>query len=530
MKPNQSLRAERELRGWSQMKVAEEIGTTAHNVRRWERGLTAPHPYFRERLCILYGKNARELGMVEDTKFIAESQAQLAQAVVSSNAGVEQRGASFLSESFSELFDPMTPLPDDHNLVGRNEALHTLKQMFAGEARQRTVALTGLPGIGKTALAVTLVYDQYVREHFPDGLLWVGLGPQPRIVEHLSRWAILLGLSGAHIATLNLQDEWSKAIRTQIGSRRMLLVIDDVWQIEEALAFRLGGRNCARLITTRFPTVARAFAPTGTYVVRELGERDSFILFTRLAPSAQEYEQETVHELVHSVGGLPLALTLIGKCLNIQMHSGQKRRIQAALDRLRDSEERLRLSKAQALLDRPPALSPGAPISLQTIIGVSDQLLDDQARMTLRSLSVFPAKPNSFSEEAAVAVSRFPVEVLDRLTDAGLLESSGSGRYMLHQSINDYARASLQDSDVYERLVGFMIRYVQDHQQDDDALTLESKNILAALDVAFERRMWEELQRGTEAFAASLIRRGMPELARQLLARAHHDSVSFESS
>lgn len=516
MKPNQSLRAERELRGWSQAKVAREIGTTAHNVSRWERGLTSPYPYFREQLCTLFGKNARELGLVEDTELIEE-----AQPLVSSSAQEGQRDTLSQSDSVAELFDPMTPLPLDHAIVGRKEALHRVKQLLVGEGRQRTVALTGLPGIGKTALAITLAYDSSVREQFPDGVLWVGLGSQPRIAEHLSRWAILLGLSGVHIAALNFQEQWSEAIRTQIGARRMLLVIDDVWNIEDALAFKVGGRNCAHLITTRSPTVARAFAPAGTYVVQELSELDSLALFMHLAPGTQAYERETVQELVNAVGGLPLALTLMGKCLNIQMHSGQPRRIQAALQRLRDSEERLHLSKAQASLERPPALSPGVPISLQTVIGVSDHLLDERARMMLRSLSVFPAKPNSFSEEAAITVANDSVEVLDRLTDAGLLEGSGPGRYMLHQSIADYAHASFQDNGSYERLVKFMVRYVQNHRQEDDALALESKNILAALDVAFERNMGKELQQGSEIFAAFLNRRGMPRLAEQLLARLH---------
>lgn len=521
MKPNQSLRAERELRGWSQARVAREIGTTAHNVSRWERGQTSPYPYFREQLCILYGKNARELGLVEDTEFIEKPETQLHQVLITSNAQEGHRNILSQTESITDVFDPMTPLPIDHDLVGREEVLHRVEQLITGEARQRTVALTGLPGIGKTALAITLVYDRYVREQFPDGVFWAGLGSKPRIAEHLSRWAMLLGLSGVDIAVLHSQEEWSKAIRTQIGARRMLLVIDDVWDIEDALAFKVGGRNCTHLITTRSPTVARAFAPNGTYVVQELSERDSFTLFMHLAPGAQEYEQETVQELVNAVGGLPLALTLMGKCLNIQMHSGQPRRIQAALQRLRDSEERLRLSKAQSPLDRPPALLPGVPISLQTVIGVSDQLLNEQARMMLRSLSVFPAKPNSFSEEAALAVSNYSVEVLDLLTDAGLLEGSGPGRYMLHRSIADYARASLQDGSAYKRFVEFMVRYVQVHRQDDDALTLESKNILTALDVAFERSMWNDLQQGTEIFAAFLIRRGMLRLAEQLLMRVH---------
>ncbi|MBO0780728.1 MAG: helix-turn-helix domain-containing protein, partial [Ktedonobacteraceae bacterium] len=65
MTPNRCLRQARELRGWSQAKVAEQIGTDATTVSRWERGLFSPTPYFRERLCAIFGKNAEELGLLE---------------------------------------------------------------------------------------------------------------------------------------------------------------------------------------------------------------------------------------------------------------------------------------------------------------------------------------------------------------------------------------------------------------------------------------------------------------------------------
>jgi transcriptional regulator with XRE-family HTH domain len=67
MASNRRLKQARELRGWSQAKVAEQIGTDATTVSRWERGLFSPTPYFRERLCALFGKNAEELGLLESS-------------------------------------------------------------------------------------------------------------------------------------------------------------------------------------------------------------------------------------------------------------------------------------------------------------------------------------------------------------------------------------------------------------------------------------------------------------------------------
>ena len=65
MKPH-PLKVERELRGWSQARVAEAVGTNVRTVIRWEQGQSVPYPYHRELLCEVFGKNARDLGLLEE--------------------------------------------------------------------------------------------------------------------------------------------------------------------------------------------------------------------------------------------------------------------------------------------------------------------------------------------------------------------------------------------------------------------------------------------------------------------------------
>src|SRR5207249_7536299 len=114
------------------------------------------------------------------------------------------------------------------------------------------------------------------------------------------------------------------------------------------------------------------------------------------------------------------------------------------------ADERLLLAQPRGPAEISPGLPPETPLSLQTVINVSDQYLNEEARYTLRALSVFPHKPSTFSEEAALAICARPAEVLDALTDSGLLEVSGPGRYTLHQIITDYARLHLEDMTVEE--------------------------------------------------------------------------------
>jgi len=72
--PNEVLRQERKKRGWSQARVAEQIDTDAVNISRWERGYATPSPYFREKLCLLFEKNARDLGFLQDEQSREERQ------------------------------------------------------------------------------------------------------------------------------------------------------------------------------------------------------------------------------------------------------------------------------------------------------------------------------------------------------------------------------------------------------------------------------------------------------------------------
>lgn len=372
-------------------------------------------------------------------------------------------------------------------------------------------AVNGLPGVGKTTLAVELAHDEEILAHFEDGVLWAGLGPTPDVFAILNHWGTLLGLTAQHAARLKTIEDWSRMLHSMIGQKRLLLVIDDAWRIEAALAFKIGGPHCAYLVTTRFPNIALHFTSGAgeATVLHELSTDDGLALLTRLAPEVVRNEPEGALALVTAVGGLPLALTLMGKYLRSQQHGAQPRRIRTALERLQTAGERLRLTEPLSLLERPLGLAPSMPLSLQTVIALSDRQLEEQEQAALRALSVFPPKPGSFSEEAAVAVSNVPVETLDILSDAGLLESSGPGRYTLHQTIADYARIRLLDGSVYERLADYYALFVTRHARDLDLLDQEVNNIFAAQELAYAQGQYESYVSCVNAFFHFLFTRGI---------------------
>ncbi len=65
--PNVLLRHERQLRGWSQAHLAEQINVPDYYISRWERGEVLPSPYYQQKLCEVFGKTAEELGILQTT-------------------------------------------------------------------------------------------------------------------------------------------------------------------------------------------------------------------------------------------------------------------------------------------------------------------------------------------------------------------------------------------------------------------------------------------------------------------------------
>src|SRR5205807_4835747 len=195
----------------------------------------------------------------------------------------------------------------------------------------------------------------------------------------------------------------------------------------------------------RLPQVAFAFAQSGTIMVPELEEADGLTLLACFVPEVVQQDSEDARALVRAVGSLPLALTLMGKYLASLVSTGQPRRLQAALARLQNTEQRLRVSMPTTPGERSPNLPENIPLSLHAAITISARQLSPQDHAALCALALFPPKPNSFSQEAALAVCYEPVETLDILWDAGLIESSGPRRYALHRTIADYAQNQTQD-------------------------------------------------------------------------------------
>src|SRR5262249_52431609 len=146
-----------------------------------------PRPFYLERLCQLFGCQPHDLGF-------SSQPAALALPAAGSQAGT----------SPAPLYDAAIPAAPPVPLVGRDQMLARLTaRLCQPQHRGSFTALHGLPGVGKTSLAIALAHDRALRAAFPDGILWASLGQEPHLLPLLSRWGSLLGLSEGQLATLD---------------------------------------------------------------------------------------------------------------------------------------------------------------------------------------------------------------------------------------------------------------------------------------------------------------------------------------
>ncbi len=317
------------------------------------------------------------------------------------------------------LFVNVPPLPP-HALVGRDELLADVRARLVRGGAVAITALNGMPGVGKTTLAVMLAHDGQVRAHFTGGILWAGLGPNSSVDDALNQWADALG-----VVLSGVGETAGRARSVQAAIERrgpMLLVIDDAWSLDAADALNLACEGCAVLLTTRDEVIAKRFASQQTTRVEELPEGEAVKLLMNVG-QVDNLSYADLSRLARAVGGLPLALMLVGGYLLDHVTFAAEAR--AAMSALGQTETWLGLVAVRA--NRRP--------SLQDVIALSLDALPDDACAAFAGLAAFAPKPATFSIDAAQAVTGAAAGALGTLARRNLLEKVTPERATLHPTL-----------------------------------------------------------------------------------------------
>ena len=330
--------------------------------------------------------------------------------------------APYFGNSFSPFFGAAPSLPS--LFVGRGDDLRALKErlnLFPENKNQNIQVLTamrGWPGVGKTCTAAALAHEQDVIQKYPDGILWASLGTSPDVLASLITWGKALHIQA--IEKARDVREASMLLAGWLREKRLLLIIDDVWNAEDAQPLFVGGRGCATLVTTRSQEVASRIAgtPEQVYLLGVLSDTFALELLQKLAPHVVAEHPAETETLLSKLEGLPLALQVAGRLLQSEYSTGF-----GVNELIKEISEGSRLLQEKVPIGQDNLSNETTP-SVAALLYKSLDHLDPFVRHCYAHLGVLAPSPAKFDQSV---LSNFwktpdPKPILRTLVGRGLLE------------------------------------------------------------------------------------------------------------
>ncbi|MGW3960497.1 ATP-binding protein [Amycolatopsis sp. NPDC005003] len=364
------------------------------------------------------------------------------------------RVAGHLHSEKQAADDPPVPrqLPlDVGGFVGREADLAALDRLLTGSSDGRVAVLTGMPGAGKTAVAIHWAHR--AAPGFPDGQLFADLRgfADARPADPADVLTGFLRALGTRERDLPREpDQLAAHFRSAVAGRRVLVVLDDAGSAEQVRPLLPGTPGCAVVITSRtrlVGLVAREGAES-----RELGPLevdDAVVLVGRTAgPDRVDADRAAAAELAEVCGRLPLALRIAAAIARVRPGTP----LSTMVEELRSADP---LAVLDAAVDRQTAV--------RTAISLSYRALEPVARRVFRLCGLFPADGITFPAlaHAAELAPETLVRIMYTLLDLHLVVERTPARYVQHALLHSWARARcLADDDddqrarVLHRLIG----------------------------------------------------------------------------
>jgi len=410
---------------------------------------------------------------------------------------------------------PEQPTP----FVGREKELAEVLQLV-GDQNVRLLTLTGPGGSGKTRLAVQAAAEM-VEEH-EHGVWWIGL-------QAVRDPELVVPAIGSALGAKSEPAE-------HIGSRRMLLVLDNLEQVvgaAPALGELLAACPSMKMVTTSREPLR--LAAEQEYAVPPFVEQESvgFFLARARAVRADFQPDDHVLEICRRLDHLPLALELAAARVRVLSPEQIQERLERSLPLLtggaRDAPERQR--------------------TLRATIGWSYDLLAPEEQEVFRRLAVFSG---GCTLEAAEQIAGAGLDTLQSLVEKSLVRFDGE-RYSLLETIREFALERLADAGEAEgarhRHLDFFFRLAEtgnmsaeaDYGHRYDLLPPERENLRAAIDTAVAlgdvalateflvllENFWVMLDpfEGVRRFEAVLGKGDVPDLLRARALRCYAGSL-----
>ncbi len=318
--------------------------------------------------------------------------------------------------------------PDVNGWTGRTpEIARLVRRLTASPGHgPPVVQIVGMPGVGKTALAVHVAHQ--VARHFPDGQLYfpmAGAGATPRDPAFALYEALVhvFGVAAQHVPE-RLEDR-AAMYRSCLAGRRMLVVIDDAAGPGQIPPLLPGGPGCGVVITSRVQS--SGVAGGEILSLDPLSHDEAMAMLTRLAGPRVGADPGGARDIITACSGLPLALLIAGSRLATRP-SWQPGRLAR---QLADGVSRL---DVLTYGDR----------AVRSALAGSYAMLSATAQRVFRRLAWAGAGNLAPWAVGVLLGGAPPGPVMDELVDRHLLmqdgvDALGQPRYRQHDLVRDYA-------------------------------------------------------------------------------------------
>lgn len=331
------------------------------------------------------------------------------------------------------------PLLPPH-YIARNDQVRKIKALLLQSTKivgitgiSQSIGLQGMGGIGKSIIASTIAYDDDIRYAFPDGIIWVALGQEPEIINIQA--SILEYLDQGNLSPKSAV-QGRNYINKFLADKKVLLILDDVWNIKDIQHFDISSPDSRLLITTRNAKVLKGVGAEEC-IIDVLSTEQALQLLRKQANWVKEKMPDEAIDLVIKCGALPLAISMIGAMLR----GKPRNRWGEVLTYLQDD----RLEEIEQIFVNYPY--PNLFFALDVSVKSQPPLIQER----YLELAVFP-------EDTPIPESVLQIywhnknlkgykasKVVDELLDASLIFRYDDESLMLHDLQRDYIQSQCAD-------------------------------------------------------------------------------------
>lgn len=371
---------------------------------------------------------------------------------------------------------PALPLhqlpPDIVDFIGRQAELESVITLLQQTNRSKEIApaisvLTGMAGVGKSALAIHAAYQ--LQPDFPYAQLYINLrGTESQPLEPSQVLAGFLRALGVEASSIpETLTERSNLYRSLLSGKRALVVLDNAHDEAQVLPLLPNSSTCAVIVTTRKPLTD--LEGTATLELDVMTEQEALeFLHSFIGIERTQAEPDAAKTIIDLCSRLPLALRITGGTLRHQLDW----QLEDCAVQLTDERERLLSLRLSDL-------------AVRVSLALSYQKLNANAARLFRLLGLLTG-PNFTPALATALLEAEPVtaqEAVQQLVEVQILEQASEGRGRFHDLVRLFARGQLAQEEPSEARQAARLRisrwYVDTSQIIDLALQPETRRQLA---------------------------------------------------